>query len=231
MSGMRSEQISQFIKERINAGDFPSAVYLVAEKGEMIVQDALGLAVVEPERIEAGIDTIYDLASLTKPLVTGLLATMLIERGELDPNDRIGDLLPDFYVSGNAEISVNQILMHTSGLPAWRPLYLLVDHPEEIGPEIARTLQSHEQGTVIYSDLNFLTIELVLDKLFDEHIATVSQVELFDPLNLSDTRFGTPPDGSISRIAASEDGNEYEKQTCIEQGFLDPSMVNGHFRD
>ena len=66
-----NERISAFLQERIGANDFPSAVYLVAEKGDIVFQDALGYAVVEPERIEARLDTIYDLASLTKPLVTG----------------------------------------------------------------------------------------------------------------------------------------------------------------
>src|SRR5947199_9683587 len=79
---MTSEQISSFLKERINAGDFPSAVYLVAEKGEIVFQDALGFAVVEPKRIEAKTNTIYDLASLTKPLVTGLLMAKQIESDE-----------------------------------------------------------------------------------------------------------------------------------------------------
>ena len=76
---MKSEKISEFLQSRIEAKDFPSAVYLVAEKGEIILQDALGFAVVEPEKIEARIDTIYDLASLTKVLVTGLLCAKLIE--------------------------------------------------------------------------------------------------------------------------------------------------------
>jgi len=231
MSGMRADQISLFLEERINAGDFPSAVYLIAEKGEIAFQDALGYAVVEPERLEARLDTIYDLASLTKPLVTGLLATILIERGELDPNDPIGDLLPEFHVSGNAEISINQLLMHISGLPAWRPFYLLVDHPEEIGSEIARTMELEGQEPVTYSDLNFLTLELVLEGLSSEPIGKASQVEIFDSLNLSDTRFNPLPDIPISRIAASEHGNEYERQTCIEQGFLDLSGINGHFRN
>ena len=75
---MNSEKISQFLRERIDARDFPSAVYLVAEKGKIIFQDALGFAVVEPEKIEAQVETIYDLASLTKPLVTGLLCAKLI---------------------------------------------------------------------------------------------------------------------------------------------------------
>ena len=67
---MKSEKISEFLQSRVEAKDFPSAVYLVAERGEVVFQDALGSAVVEPEKIEARIDTIYDLARLTKPLVT-----------------------------------------------------------------------------------------------------------------------------------------------------------------
>ena len=71
-------QISEFLQSRIEAKDFPSAVYLVAEKGEIVFRDALGFAVVEPEKIAARIDTVYDLASLTKVLVTGLLCAKLI---------------------------------------------------------------------------------------------------------------------------------------------------------
>src|SRR5438270_7209933 len=114
---MISHEISSFFRERIDANDFPSAVYIVAEKGRIVFEDALGSAVVEPEPIPAKLETVYDLASLTKPLVTGLLVAILIERGEIDPNETIGNLLSEFYVSGYAEVSVNQLLMHTSGLP------------------------------------------------------------------------------------------------------------------
>ena len=86
--------ISVFLQQRIEAGDFPSAVYLVAEKGEVILQEALGFAVLAPERIEARVDTIYDLASLTKVLVTGLLCAQLVERGKLE----LGRLI-DYYLS------------------------------------------------------------------------------------------------------------------------------------
>ena len=77
-----NEKISAFLSERIAANDFPSAVYLVAEKGEIVFHDALGNAVVEPELIPARLDTIYDLASLTKPLVTGLLLREVVEDDE-----------------------------------------------------------------------------------------------------------------------------------------------------
>src|SRR5262245_7440924 len=111
---LRSEQISAFLQERINDGDFPSAVYLVAEKGEIVFQDAVGYAFVEPERIEARLDTIYDLASLTKPLVTGLLLARFLER---DDYYSIDTPLFKFFRQLNSDpkgsITIRQLAAHT----------------------------------------------------------------------------------------------------------------------
>src|SRR5215213_9690820 len=110
---MKNEQISEFLQSRIDAGDFPSAVYLVAEKGEIVFQDALGWAVVEPEKIEANIETIYDLASLTKVLVTGLLAAKLLEAGEIDLSDKILKYFSEFNTDEKREIMIENLLTHT----------------------------------------------------------------------------------------------------------------------
>jgi CubicO group peptidase (beta-lactamase class C family) len=217
---MKAETISAFLQERIAANDFPSAVYLVAQKGEIIFQDALGFAVVEPKNIAATTATIYDLASLTKPLVTGLLTAMLVENGELDPTAAVGDLLPEFHVSSNAEITINQLAMHTSELPAWRPFYLLVEHPDEITTEIARTLQGIDQEPVTYSDLNFLTLAAIVEYLTGGDLASVTENEIISALKLNSTSFNPLTRFSSERIASSEKGNEYEKQTCVEMGYL-----------
>jgi CubicO group peptidase (beta-lactamase class C family) len=226
-----NKEISHFLQERFNAGDFPSAVYLVAEKGEVVFQDALGFAVVEPEKIEAKTDTIYDLASLTKPLITGLLVAKLIENNEFNLDDSIGDLLNEFYVSGNAEISVKELLTHTSGLPSWRPFYLLVEHPEQVLTEIAETLSGDEQEPVTYSDLNFLTLQSLMERTWEDNFAEIVDREIISKLGLSKTFFN--PLRSVDReaMAASEFGNEYERNTCVELGYLKESDKENHFRD
>src|SRR6267142_230460 len=119
--------ISSFLAERIAAGDFPSAVYLVAERGREIFADALGNSVVEPHRIAATIDTIYDLASLTKPLITGLLCARRIESGEVTLDSSVSHYLPEFDRTDKQSITVRHLLTHSSGLPAWRPLYILAN--------------------------------------------------------------------------------------------------------
>src|SRR5215210_2190090 len=118
------EKISSMLAGRIEAGDFPSAVYLVAERGRLALARALGRAVSEPEEHAASLDTIYDLASLTKPLITGLLCAMRIERGEIALDAEVGSYLPEFDRSDKRTITLGQLLTHTSGLPAWRPLYI-----------------------------------------------------------------------------------------------------------
>ena len=224
---MRSDSISNFLQERIDANDFPSTVYLIAEKGEIVFQDARGYAAVEPEKIEVKIDTIYDLASLTKPLITGLLATKLIADNEINADHRIGDLLNEFYISGNAEISVKELLTHTSGLPAWRPFYLLVEHPEQVLTEIAETLSGDEQEPVTYSDLNFLTLQNLIERVWDDSFAEIADREILSRLGLRRTFFNPLRTAAKEEIAASEFGNEYEKNTCIEKGYFpSPTAAN-----
>ncbi len=233
---MKNEQISEFLQSRISEGDFPSAVYLVAEKGAIVFQDALGFAVVEPERIEARIDTIYDLASLTKVLVTGLLCAKLIERKELELGRTIDHYFPEFdvYVSQNNgwDTSISELLTHISDFPAWKPFYLLCKNRSEIAAEIIKMPLDFEQSIVTYSDLNFIFLMFLIEKLYDKRIDEIAKEEIFQPLNLIDT-FYNPPKDLQKRIAASEKGNEFEKQTCIEQGFYPPADAGGtdFFRD
>ncbi len=219
-------EISKFLEERINAGDFPSAVYLIAEKGEIVMQDALGLAVVEPERIEAWLDAVYDMASLTKVLVTGLLMAKLVEGGELYANDLVSKYLPEFGSEEKRGITVSEMLTHTSHLPAWKPLYLCVSDPEMVLAEIAKTVLGRVQNPVTYSDLNFITLGKIIERITGKDLDAAFTEIALGPLGLDDTGFRPLSKISILRIAASEKGNEFEKQTCIEKGYLDHGGEN-----
>ena len=233
-------EISQFLQSRIDAGDFPSAVYLVAEKGEIKFQDALGHAVVEPERIEAKLDTIYDLASLTKPLVTGLLLAQGIESGAAELADyarqHVGELARE-------EFTIRDLVSHNSRLPAWRPLYLSAPgflrqrsrkepRPfsdfkvnEFVLSEIRATERALDTG-VIYSDLNFILVGFVTERLFGKPIHHAYTTKVISRLGLVRSFFGSL-DTLRREIAASENGNEYEKQTCIELGYLKEPPEDG----
>jgi len=217
--------ISKFLQERIDAGDFPSSVYLVAEKGEIVLQDALGLAVVDPEKIQTRLDTIYDLASLTKPLITGLLCAKLIERGTISLSDKIATYIEECDFEEKREITIKNLLTHTSGLDAWKPFYMISNSKSEISNLIvSEELKAKPNERVIYSDLNFFILAFLLEKFYGESLDKIAKKEIFEPLNLRNTFFN-PAKGLQKRIAASEKGNEYEKQTCIEMGYLKPTAA------
>ena len=225
------DRIRNYLSERIDAGDFPSAVYLVAEKGEIVLHEALGYAVVEPERIEAKLDTIYDLASLTKPLVTGLLCAKMIEGGEFDLGRTIDFYLREFttaegYTNTDWDVSITELLTHLTLFQAWKPFYLFVNRRDEVLAEIVRTSMNLEGPYVVYSDLNFLILTFLLERLVGESLEEIAGKEIFTPLNLRESSFN-PAVELKRRIAASENGNEYEKQTCIELGYLKPPATAG----
>ncbi len=124
-------QINDFLSEHISSGDFPSAVYLVTQSGEPVFADAIGDSVVDPYQIKSKFDTIYDLASLTKPLITGMLCTRRIELGEVTLDSSVSFYVPEFERTDKQMITVRELLTHTSGLPAWKPLYLLAENEPE----------------------------------------------------------------------------------------------------
>lgn len=232
---MESEQISRFLRSRIEEKDFPSAVYLVAEKGEIVFRDALGFAVVEPERIEAKPDTIYDLASLTKVLVTGLLCTKLIESGEISLNDKITKFFDQFNIQVNTEekreITIENLLTHTSGFIDWLPFYSESFSDREnsqrtIDRIAQKPLAAPANSKVIYSDLNFILLGNILKEIYGNRLNHIAREEIYIPLGLEKT-FYNPHKDHLHEIAASEKGNEFEKQTCIEKGFsvLKPETV------
>jgi CubicO group peptidase (beta-lactamase class C family) len=124
--------IDDFLRREIALGSFPGAVYAVGSSHGIEHENALGHAVTVPLRIPATLDTLYDCASLTKPLITTTLALQTLDVDAIRP-----------------------LLTHTSGLRAWMPLYLYPDYIAAIrehGPE-------YEPGTrVVYSDLNFVLL-------------------------------------------------------------------------
>lgn len=200
---------------RIRAGDFPSAVYLVAERGRAIFTDAVGDAVREPQTRAATLETIYDLASLTKPFVTGLLSAHLVELGELTLDSSVAQYLLEFDRPDKNRITVRQLLTHTSGLPAWRPLYILAKGEKEaaLSAIVNEALQYSPGERVIYSDLGFIVLGFLLQRLTGKPLDHLAQTEIINPLRLQSTVFN-PAQAKQTGVAACESGNAYERDMC-----------------
>ena len=214
-----NQQLSAFLQEHIEAGEFPSAVYLIAQNGEIVYTDALGYSVIEPYRVANKIDTIYDLASLTKPLITALLCARRMELGELTLDSSVSHYLAEFDRTDKQMITVRELLTHTAGLPAWRPLYLLTeDQPDRAAGAIASLDLEYKPGTrVVYSDLGFIALGILLERMTRHSIAEMAKHEIFEPLKLEQTFFN-PEIALQTGIAACETGNAYEVEMCEQMG-------------
>ena len=177
--------IDDFLQREIDIGSFPSAAYAVGSSRGIEREGALGNAVAVPLRVPATLDTIYDCASLTKPLVT---TTLVLQELELDRR-----------IHG---YSVRELLTHTSGLRAWMPLYAYDDPIAALladGPE-------YERGTrVVYSDLNFILLWTAL-----KTYTTNALERIFKPLGIENDAMLQPPAELRPRIAATEWGQRYE---------------------
>ncbi|MDQ5856809.1 MAG: beta-lactamase family protein [Acidobacteriota bacterium] len=168
-------ELQDFLAREVDAGSFPGAVALVGTADSVVEIAAAGQAVVEPERVPATPDTLYDLASLTKPLVSGALVAAALPR--LDLSSPPGRYLTEWKATRFDGVTIETLLAHTSGLPAWRPLYAWGEGPAAY----RRTLAAIEPETapgerVTYSDLNFL----VLGDLLEAHFSAPLDVAFAD---------------------------------------------------
>ncbi|REJ77861.1 MAG: class A beta-lactamase-related serine hydrolase [Acidobacteria bacterium] len=221
---MSTDPIKNLLDRRIEAGDFASASWFVSRKGKVLSEGAVGLAVKVGDEVAATPETIYDLASLTKPLVTGLLFAIFREMLEFHLDEPVSELFEQFQTREKRDITFNDLLTHTSGFEAWRPFYLEVEgrgqkkRLEAIVNRIAGLPLAARTGeSVIYSDLNFLLLDAAIYSRqggLDQNARSL----IFERLDLRSTCFN-PPEHLKGRIAASEEGNEYEKQTAEKMGF------------
>src|SRR4051794_14914719 len=119
LDAKRLARIDEVVKEAIEAKQCPGAVVLVARKGKVAFRKAYGRRAVEPKPEDMTADTIFDLASLAKPVATAASVLHLVEEGKLKVEDPVSKHLPAF---GKDKVTVEHLLLHTSGLPAGNPV-------------------------------------------------------------------------------------------------------------
>jgi CubicO group peptidase (beta-lactamase class C family) len=231
---LSSERISSFLRSEIERSVFPGAQYVVGEAGEVVAEDGVGWAVIAPERIPVNLETIYDLASLTKPLVTALLTVMLSERGMIDLAAPLAQYLSEFDREDKRHITLTRLLTHSSGLPAWRALYLETTVAEVIPAIAEMPLESGasrgEPPPVVYGDLNYILLGYVLERVTGERIDRLARREIFEPLRLERTMFN-PPVELMRQTAATELGREYERISIGKEPSGDDRLVWGEVHD
>jgi CubicO group peptidase (beta-lactamase class C family) len=192
---------------------FPGAVVLAARDGIIARHRAYGEAVryaddaptllPADERIPMRPDTIFDLASITK-LFTAVAILQLVEDGALDLDAPVADVIAEFGQAGKGGITIRHLLSHTSGLPAWAPLWSAYDTPEaRVRAIYEMTPRAAPGETYVYSDLGLIVLGEIVETVTGRRLDEVIAERITGPLGMTDTMFNPAP-ALRDRIAATE---------------------------
>lgn len=231
------------VADRVSSGGIPGAVLVVMRNGERVLERAYGHAqlldygegeygaaqagrsspgalVRLPEPIPMTTWTAFDLASVTKVMATTFAAMLLADRGELDLDAPVWRYLPDFRGGGKEDITSRHLLAHVSGLQQWVPVQYHASHPDEAYAYVRDLPLGWPVGEGRhYSDLGFMVLGRVVERIAGEPLDRFVREELFEPLGLRHTgfrRWGSPLEGPV---AATSHGNPYEHRMVHDSTF------------
>jgi uncharacterized protein YbbC (DUF1343 family)/CubicO group peptidase (beta-lactamase class C family) len=209
-SPVRLAAVDAIIQQAIADGNIPGAVLIVGHNGKVIYRKAYGSRALEPKREPMTLDTVFDLASLTKVIATTTAVMQLVEQGKVRLNDPVAKYLPDFAQNGKDDVTVRQLLTHYSGLAPDIDLKTPWEGKDTAyRMSFAETLQNPPGSAFVYSDTNFIVLGALVEKVSGESLDQYATQHIFAPLRMLHTRF-LPPASWKPKIAPTEyDENEH----------------------
>jgi len=224
------QAIDAIMERAVADGNIPGGVVLIGHNGKVVYRKAFGSRSLEPTREPMTVDTIFDLASLTKCIATTTSMMKLIEDGRVRLNDPVSAYLPEFAQNGKQDITIRELMTHYSGLAPDLDL-----KAEWQGREAAfrmamqQTPQYPPGSRFVYSDINFETLGFLVEKITGKPLNDFAAQNVFVPLGMKDTRF-LPPTEWLPRIAPTQ----YDEHNQMLRGVVhDPTArrmggVAGH---
>jgi len=205
-------KVNNILIEAIEEGAFPGTMVLVSKDDRIIYDKAFGHFTYNDTSSLVWSNTIYDIASLTKVIATTTSAMICYDRKLFKLDDLVAKYLPAFAKNGKENATIKNLLLHNSGLPAFRRFYDKYNFAEEVESEIYSTEIAYNTGTkTIYSDLGMLTLGKLIEKVTGKRLDQFCEDEIFQPLQMNCTYFN-PPDSMRYRIAPTEYDNYWRNR-------------------
>jgi len=210
------QTLQRAVAERV----FPAASTAVTYRGRLVALKAVGRFTYAADSPEANVESIFDLASVTKVVATTSMAMILYERGLLDLDAPVAVIVPEFVGLGSAtedprrrEVTLRMLLTHSSGLPAYEKLFLRAQTRNELLAAAFAVPLTTDPGTrAEYSDIGFMILGVALERIADEALDHFCQHEVFGPLGMARTAFN-PPASWRSTIAPTQEDRTFRKRT------------------
>jgi SSS family transporter len=209
--------VSTAVNQAIVAKKLPGAVVLIGHDGRTVFEQAYGDRALEPQVEPMTVDTIFDMASLTKCLATATAVMQLYEEKKLGLDDPVVKYLPEFGANGKQSVTVRELLTHYSGLPEDVSLkdewgLAAPDKAEGVRRAMNASLYGPPGVTFKYSDINFITLGILVEKISGERLEVYAQEHIFGPLGMTHTRY-LPGKDWASQIAPTQYDDQGTKET------------------
>lgn len=205
------ELINNAVAEKI----FPGAVLLIWQNGEILHEKSYGSFTFDIDAPEVTTSTIYDLASLTKVVSTTTAVMICVDRKLISLDDKVVLYIPEFGANSKSNITIRNLLLHNSGLAAWKKFYRRGLNKEEVLSEIYNSGLEYETGTkMVYSDLGIITLGKIIEKVSGLTLDKFSKKEIFDPLEMNSTYFNH--DDSIRQFCAPTEVDTYWRNKLLQ---------------
>jgi len=200
-------RIDSLINSSIEDKAFPSAVVLISKKNKIIYEKGFGHLTYDDTSAIVTKNTIYDLASLTKVIATTTATMLCYDRNLFSLDDPVSKYIPEFGNKEKGNITIKNLLLHNSGLPASLPFYKDAKNENEVLKEIYSCELSYKTGSkMVYSDLGMIVMGKIIEKVTGKSLDDFYKEEIFDPLGMNHTYFN-PPDSLKYKIAPTEIDN------------------------
>jgi uncharacterized protein YbbC (DUF1343 family) len=212
LSARALARIDAVLQDAIGAGELPGAVVLVGRRERVLYRKAFGDRAVLPAKEPMTLDTIFDVASLTKAVATAPAVMILVEEGKLRLGDPVARYLPEIAPEGGdrAKITVEQLLVHRAGFPPDDPIEIYTGSSGEIFERKFRQPLERPPGTAfVYSDAGYEVLGELVERVSGEPLDRFAAERIFRPLGMRETAF-RPLDAGfpVSRIAPTEETQE-----------------------
>jgi len=222
--------LDPIVQDAIREGQIPGAVLLVGHDGEVIYRKAFGNRSLEPHREPMTVDTIFDIASLTKVVATTTAVMQLVQRGQVRINDPVAKYIPEFAQNGKEDVTVRELLTHYSGMPKDLDLTTPWQGRDKAFQMAYEEKPAFPPGSrLLYSDVNFITLGALVERVSGTSLDAYCAQKIFVPLRMMHTRF-LPPAAWRPKIAPTEFDQEGK---MLRGGVHDPTArrmggVAGH---
>ncbi|MBU6309929.1 MAG: DUF1343 domain-containing protein [Planctomycetes bacterium] len=201
----RLATIDGLVEEMLAAEKMPGCVVCIGRREGIAMLKAYGRRAVRPAEEPMTTDTVFDLASLTKPVATATAIMRLVEDGKLRLSDPIATHIPEFAAGGKEKLTVHDLLTHQSGLIADNPIGDYADGPATAFERIWNLTPLHPAATkFIYSDVNFIVLGQLVERLSGQSVAAFAKRHTFEPLGMAETGY-QPAEPLRARTAPTEE--------------------------